>query len=138
MLLSSAAALANEALPVAELDVSIQDLRAPRGMIRLCLTGDARFFPDCGRDPHRVAISVDAHAAGPIRMTGIAPGIYALLVMHDENGNGRLDRSLGIPREGFGFSRNPRVFFGPPSFAAARFVIKSGMNAQNVRMKYLL
>lgn len=107
-------------------------------MIRLCLTRDARFFPSCGSDPHRLAVSVDAQSAGPIRITGIVPGHYALSVLHDENGNSRLDRRLGIPREGFGFSRNPRILFGPPSFAAAQFLITSGTNVQTVRLKYLL
>jgi uncharacterized protein (DUF2141 family) len=65
-------------------------------------------------------------------------GDYAIAVIHDENDNHKLDTLLGIPREGFGFSRNPAIGFGPPRFAAARFALASGADAQHVRMKYML
>ena len=41
-------------------------------------------------------------------------------------------------REGFGFSNNPHIWFGPPSFAAARFLLPAGGAALNVTMKYML
>jgi uncharacterized protein (DUF2141 family) len=59
-------------------------------------------------------------------------------VIHDENNNHKLDTFAGIPREGFGFSRNPSVTFGPPRFAAARFTLSSDADRQQVRMRYLL
>lgn len=50
----------------------------------------------------------------------IPAGRYAVAVIHDENGNHKLDRNfLGIPREGFGFANNPRVALSAPSFNAA-------------------
>ena len=55
-----------------------------------------------------------------------------------ENGNGRLDTTLGIPREGVGFSRNPRLTFGPPRFSAAQFAVATPAVDQDVRVKYFL
>jgi uncharacterized protein (DUF2141 family) len=53
---------------------------------------------------------------------GILPGTYALAVIHDENRNGKLDTSwLGAPKEGYGFSNNPKIFLSAPSFSAATF-----------------
>lgn len=50
----------------------------------------------------------------------VPPGRYAVVVLHDENSNMKLDRNFfGIPTEGFGFSNNPRVVVAAPSFAAA-------------------
>jgi uncharacterized protein (DUF2141 family) len=52
----------------------------------------------------------------------IAPGTYALAVIHDENRNGKLDTNqLGIPREGYGFSNDAKGWLGAPSFSAASF-----------------
>lgn len=52
----------------------------------------------------------------------IAPGSYALAVVHDENMNGKLDVNwLGIPVEGYGFSNDASALLGAPSFAAASF-----------------
>ena len=72
------------------------------------------------------------------RFDALPVGSYAIAVIHDENDNARLDTVLGIPREGFGFSRNPAIGFGPPRFTAARFAIDDGHNEQDVRMRYLL
>lgn len=57
-------------------------------------------------------------------------GTVAVRVFHDENGNGELDQNLlGIPKEGYGFSNNPRVM-GPASFKdAALSVPQSGARA---------
>lgn len=52
----------------------------------------------------------------------IPPGTYAIAVIHDENTNGKLDTSwLGIPTEGYGFSRGATRPLGVPSFSAASF-----------------
>ena len=52
----------------------------------------------------------------------IAPGTYALAVIHDENMNGILDANwLGVPTEGYGFSNDARALLGAPSFSAASF-----------------
>jgi uncharacterized protein (DUF2141 family) len=52
----------------------------------------------------------------------IPPGTYAIAVIHDENMNGKLDTNwLGIPTEGYGFSRDAKRLIGVPSFAAASF-----------------
>lgn len=52
---------------------------------------------------------------------------YAVAVVHDENGNGKLDTGLfGIPREGLGASRNARRLFGPPKFDDAKITATPG------------
>ena len=65
-------------------------------------------------------------------------GSYAIALFHDENGNGRVDTRFGIPTEGVGFSNNPRLWFGPPSFAAARFAVTDQPRAETVKMRYFL
>lgn len=57
----------------------------------------------------------------------IPDGELALLVFHDENGDGLLDRNfIGIPREGIGLSNRYRPK-GPPSFVRARFTPEQGV-----------
>ncbi|RZL99179.1 MAG: DUF2141 domain-containing protein, partial [Sphingomonas sp.] len=41
-------------------------------------------------------------------------------------------------REGFGFSQNPAITFGPPRFAAAKFAMTSDAEIQRIRMRYIL
>ncbi len=126
------------AAPPAELEIRVEQLRSARGAVRLCLTRQADRFPDCREDPRAIRHNARAGAAGSILLHAVPPGSYALSVIHDENGNGRLDTFAGIPREGFGFSRNPSIRFGPPRFGEARFAVASGANLQTIRVRYLL
>jgi uncharacterized protein (DUF2141 family) len=52
----------------------------------------------------------------------IPPGTYALIVVHDENMNSKLDTNwLGVPTEGYGFSNDAEAMLSAPSFSAASF-----------------
>lgn len=121
-----------------EIDIRVQGLRNLEGEVRLCLTRDPAHFPGCEEDPAAIKRSVPARSAGLIRLQGVSSGVYALSLIHDENNNNRLDTFLAIPREGFGFSRNPRLRMGPPRFDEVRFSVSGGRNPQVVRMTYLL
>lgn len=126
------------AAPISTLDVTIDNVRSARGVLRVCLTADPRNFPGCVDDAQAVTRTVPANSH-QVQFGGLPLGNYAVAVIHDENDNARLDTVLGIPREGFGFSRNPRIGFGPPRFAAAEFPVSAAAGAtQSVRMRYLL
>ncbi|SFP86974.1 DUF2141 domain-containing protein [Sphingomonas rubra] len=129
------------AAPVARLDVALDQVRSTRGLLRVCLTADPANFPSCVDDADAAVRSVPA-GQRLVSFTGLPRGTYAVAVIHDENGNQRLDTFAGIPREGFGFSRNPALGFGPPHFTAARFTLGAGgagdAERQQVRMRYIL
>jgi len=57
--------------------------------------------------------------------------------VHDENLHGRLDRVMGMPKEGVGASRNARGHFGPPAFDDAAFDYKGGAINLAVSVVYL-
>jgi uncharacterized protein (DUF2141 family) len=120
----------------ASLTVSVTGLRNQKGQVHVCLTANAKAFPDCSKDPAAVKRTVKANAAASIQFDALRPGTYAISLIHDENGNGKLDTSLAIPREGFGFSRNPKIAFGPPKFTSASFAL-AGSTKQTIKMKYM-
>jgi uncharacterized protein (DUF2141 family) len=121
----------------ASLDLEFVNLRSAKGVLQICLTADPDDFPDCRDGAHAIRRTIAA-ASPRLRIEGIAPGDYAVAVIHDANRNAKLDTMMGIPREGFGFSRNPAIGFGPPRFSAARFAVGSGAEKQQVRIRYLL
>jgi uncharacterized protein (DUF2141 family) len=131
------AALAAQTAPPS-LEVTLEGLRNQKGVVHLCLTRDAAHFPNCADDPQALKETVSAAAAGTLRITSFPAGTYAVSIFHDENRNGKLDTFVGIPREGFGFSRNPVVRFGPPQFERVRVVLAGGITRLTVRMQYLL
>ena len=120
------------------IDIHIEGLRNTQGIVRLCLTRNEAHFPDCNGDPAAIKRSIPAARAAQVRIEGAAPGTYALAVIHDENSNGRLDRFMAIPREGFGFSRNPRIRMGPPRIEEVRIEVSGTQVRQTVRLRYLI
>ncbi|MCJ2183641.1 DUF2141 domain-containing protein [Novosphingobium sp. 1949] len=122
--------------------VTLTDLRSAKGQVLACLTRSPAHFPDCDKDPaaRRLIVPVAPDSRGSLTLDfGAVPyGRYALAVIHDENANGKLDKALMIPREGFGFSRDAPVRMGPPSFAKAAFEAQGAQIALTVRMRYLL
>ncbi len=57
----------------------------------------------------------------------LPPGVYAVSVIHDENGNRTLERSgMGAPREGVGFSNDQKFSFYMPRFDKSKFPLALG------------
>jgi uncharacterized protein (DUF2141 family) len=118
--------------------VEISDFRNDRGEALVALFRTGEGFPT---DPLKAAQRV----AGPIQegksrvvFEGLAPGEFAISVLHDEDGNREVRTGIfGIPKEGLGFSRDPRVMFGPPKFKNARLELPTGENpVVPIHMKY--
>lgn len=119
--------------------ITVAAMRNARGQVLACLTANREQFPDCRDDPAAHKLVVTASRATTIRFAGVQPGTYAVALLHDENGNGKVDRAFGlIPREGFGFSRDAKVRMGPPSFTDAAFSVVAQPVHQTIRMRYML
>lgn len=125
------------AAPISTLDVTVSKVRSTKGVLRFCLTADPKNFPGCVDDAHATTRTLPAGTTNVV-FEGLPHGDYAVAVIHDENNNKKLDTFLGIPKEGFGFSRNPAIYFGAPRFAAARFTIDGDSKAEAITMLYLL
>ena len=123
--------------PAGDLTVAMDGLRSTKGVVRLCLTRNASHFPDCKDDPAAIADSFPA-AAGARAYARLPVGTWAVSAVHDENGNARLDTLAGIPREGVGFSRNPRLGMGAPRFDSAAFHHGTDGSTQTIRLRYFL
>lgn len=119
--------------------IEITNLRNSDGVVRACMTRDEERFPRCQDAAQGYRTVVPAGEATTLRFDDVAPGTYAIALLHDENDNGRADRVLGMmPREGFGFSNDAPVRMGPPDFEDA--AIEVGMTSQHhsIRMRYML
>lgn len=137
MILAATPLLAGATEPASTLEIQLVGLRNARGVVHACLTRKAQGFPDCENDPRAIRVTAPAGTAA-VRFAGFAPGRYAVTLFHDENENRKLDKMLGIPREGFGFSRNPRIRFGPPGFDEAGIDLPAGVTRHTIRVRYLL
>lgn len=120
-----------------DVTVTVTNVRSTKGVVRACLTADRKSFPKCNQDPNAKRVVVPAGATVTIRFTGVAPGDYAIALLHDENNNGKADRTLGmIPKEGYGFSRDAKVAMGPPKFKDAVFNHAAAAQRMTIKMRY--
>jgi uncharacterized protein (DUF2141 family) len=106
------------------IQVQIQGASSDKGMIRVLLFSGGKGFPDqVGQAAKSFSLSPKNQQVA-FTINDLAPGTYALAVIHDQDGNGKLSSNLvGYPIEKFGFSNNPKVYFSPPSFDKAAFVL---------------
>ena len=64
-----------------------------------------------------------ANDSTTITFENILPGTYAIVCLHDKNGNQRMDFTAeGMPAEDYGMSNNV-ILMGPPNFEDAKFVV---------------
>jgi uncharacterized protein (DUF2141 family) len=110
-----------EGLP---LIVKVEGVKSDKGNIRAALYGDAKTFR---KEAEAVAVVQQAASPGEVilRWNDLKPGRYAVVVYHDEDANGELNRRFGMfPTEGYGLSNNPKVS-GPPPFEPSAFELSS-------------
>ncbi len=115
------ACLAAPPVQAATVFISVTGVRNDHGSIRVALCTKAEFLhPHCAWKANAVAVQGTTELSIP----NIPPGTYAAQAFHDENNNGKLDRNiLGLPEEAMGFSNNAPIYFGPPRFDVAAFIV---------------
>ncbi|KJS39703.1 MAG: hypothetical protein VR70_07445 [Rhodospirillaceae bacterium BRH_c57] len=118
-----------------DLMVTIAGVSDAPGAIHIGLYDSDETF----RDPDR-AVGFHWVPAAPGRVqatfSDVAPGLYAVMAFHDADGNGSMNRFLGmIPTEGYALSKDPEVS-GPPPFSESAFTVGPGGAAIEATLKY--
>jgi uncharacterized protein (DUF2141 family) len=119
------------------LKVHVQGLRNEKGQLLFAVFGSAPGFPSRSEEALATRI-VERHGLEhTVVFRGLPPGEYAVSFVHDENGNGRLDKNiLGIPKEGFGVSNNVRPRIGAPAYRDAKLAYDGGERTLEIRAIY--
>ncbi len=119
------------------LEVVPSRLEGSRGHLRCLAFSRPTGFPSSAG--LAVARAEASAAAGQARCVfrGLPAGRLAISVVHDADLSGDITTNvLGVPVEGYGFSRDARGTFGPPSFSDAAFVHDGRSRALRVRLSY--
>jgi uncharacterized protein (DUF2141 family) len=125
--------------PTSNLVVNISGLRNQKGQLCLSLYASEKGFPsspDAALQKQCVRIQ---QLATQVTFQGLAPGNYAIAVLHDANDDNKLNRNfLGIPTEGIGFSKNRKILSGAPKFQDASFPVAGPDTNIQIQLQYLL
>lgn len=107
----------------ATLEVRIKDKVSTKGSFYYLVFKSDKGFPDVKKES--AYLGTFSAKENSLTIEDVPPGAYALTIFQDENESGKLDTNfLGIPKESFGFSNNPKILMGAPSFEKCRFQIQ--------------
>jgi len=106
----------------ATVTVTINNVKSENGKVVLALHTNETFMKGAG-----IMNTESKIKDGKVVITfdNVKPGEYAIMALHDENENGRMDfESNGMPKEDYGMSNNV-MSFGPPKYEDAKFKVEN-------------
>lgn len=106
------------------LHLEVENIRSAEGAVYVALYDREEAFVKSLK-PYLVKVyKVPEDLQLQVQMDSIPYGRYAMAIYHDENNNGDLDKNLlGIPKEPYGFSNNPRAKWSAPTYEETAFQI---------------
>jgi uncharacterized protein (DUF2141 family) len=130
----AAFSLCASAAAAATLTVEITGVSDKGGSLLISVIDQNSFPP--GSKP--VVARKLAATPGEITVTfeNVPAGELGVRVLQDLNANGKMDFKFGfLPGEPYGFSNNPNLMSGPPSWEQVKFQMKPDGNPITIRMK---
>lgn len=114
----------------------VSGLRNNNGQIRIALSDSKENYETKGAEAFReIIITIEAQKAKGV-FKDIPLGEYAIKLIHDENGNGKIDTNIfGMPKEDCAFSNNACGIFGPPNYEKAKFTFTKSMTMKITILK---
>jgi len=116
--------------------IEVSGFKNTRGTLNCRLFNKAADFPD-----GEGIVTLRVPITGPntsCSFSNVEPGTYAVAVVHDENGNGKLDKNfVGVPSEGYGVSNNKTYALSAPKWAESSFTLgTTESKALLVKLRY--
>lgn len=131
-LLFSALLAACAGASAANIEVRVTGVVAGKGKVAVAVCDKDTFLKDCKYSAKAPA----KDGENVITVKDVPAGTWAVLSYQDENDNGELDRNIvGIPKENYGFSRDARGRFGPPSFEDAAITVNGETASAAVKLR---
>lgn len=112
-----------------ELKVSVPNVTNDNGEVLFALYTEENFM----REPAYAKKSEIKDGKATVTFENIPEGNYALMVMHDENANGRMDfETNGMPKESYASSGDSAAM-GPPMWSDTNFKLDASTKAMSLR-----
>lgn len=122
-----------------KITLTIDGFKNKNGQVCASLFASNKGFPSNGDDAIKSGCVSITEVPVVMNFDNLQPGSYAIAVIHDANNDKTANRNaLGIPTEGFGFSKNPTILTGPPKFSDAAVVVAGENTKINIKLQYFL
>jgi uncharacterized protein (DUF2141 family) len=128
-----------EGIANGNLTVAVNGLKNQKGQVCLTVFSSSRGFPFSSDRAVAVQCVKPVGNRSTATFRNLKAGSYAVAVIHDINNDKVVNTNgIGIPTEGFGFSRNPRILTGPPKFGDSSVLVAGADTEIEVKLQYLL
>lgn len=106
--------------------LTVNDVESTKGYVVISLyRNNPKDFPDESAIYKTAKVKASAKSV-KYTFNNLPKGDYAIIVFHDKNNDGDCNTNfVGIPTEGYGFSRNVRPKLTVPSFNDVKFSVST-------------
>ncbi len=109
---------------MATLNLTVSNIQNPEGAILIAIYGENGKFGETEGVVRKVRIPSKVGIVDTV--ITIEEGTYAIAVLHDLNGNKKMDTGfMGIPKEAYGCSNNNMSLLGIPKHSKSLFQLKT-------------
>lgn len=125
-------ALVYSGIKAQSVEVNISNIKNTNGKLLVALYNTEDGFL---KDAYKSRVLDITSKEAQVIFDTIPAGIYTVGVVHDENGNLKLETNfIGIPKEPVAISNNAPSEYGPPKYKDAKFNVYDGKRTiQNIR-----
>jgi len=123
----------------ADFSITVENIKSTKGSLVVALYSPetSSAFPAHPEKALKEKIVPIEGERQTIVFENLSDGNYAVSVVHDENGNDRMDHNfLGLPKEGFGFSNNPSLWKGVPGFDVVSVPVSASNQKIIIKLNY--
>lgn len=104
--------------------LEVRNIETPEGQLYVSLYNKSKGFLKEGTEFRKLKFDIKDNDF-ICCMEELPEGDYAVAIYHDKNEDGECNTNwLGIPTEGYGFSRNFKPIIAPPSFKRVKIKVK--------------
>ncbi len=102
--------------------VKVTGVSSEKGEVLAALFASSQGFPGDASAAYKVARATAANGTAMLEFSNVPRGTYAIALFHDTNNDGVLNTNrLGIPKEGYGVSKNVKNLFSGPTYKQCVF-----------------
>jgi len=102
---------------IGSIELVISETATDEGVIQLLIFDQEKGWPESLDGAWKMETIPIKNGVARNTITDVPAGNYAITVFHDHDEDGKIRKNkVGYPLDNFGFSNNPSLIFGVPSF----------------------
>ena len=137
LLLFSGCCLYSQSAPTGTLEIEFTGIRSLEGQIAVGVNSSPEGWP---RAPEKELLWTKENMVNGtlvVKIEKLEYGTYAFSVLDDTDFDQEMKFFMGIPREGYGFSRNPPHKLSEPKFEECSIEVNQPQQKITIEMRYI-